>query len=113
MLFDGAIIGPPLGSFLYTIGGFSLPFFVVGSISLVLGVCLCLVIPEVRLDSTKEIIGNNNDKINEKNKVTFFAIFKVSFLIPYKTRLVLDWFHDSGSQFQATLSGIWYEMLGV
>jgi MFS family permease len=60
--------GPALGSLLYNIGGFKLPFFVVGSIGLIVATSLVFVIPNVKPDSVK--------KPSEKS-LTFVAIAKV------------------------------------
>ncbi len=64
---------------MYTVGGFTLPFFIVGSISLALGVSLCLVIPEAKADPTIEVNGNTKEdhkKVDNK-KIGFFTILKV------------------------------------
>ncbi len=73
------MIGPALGSFLYTIGGFTLPFFVVGSISLMLGVCLCLVIPDIGSNPIEEFNNNAKDDKEKKNQenLSFLTIIKV------------------------------------
>jgi predicted MFS family arabinose efflux permease len=46
-------LGPALGSFLFSIGGFTLPFVVVGSIGLVVATILVFVIPNVKSDTEK------------------------------------------------------------
>ncbi len=46
--------GPALGSFLYSIGGFTLPFLVVGSVGLVVATFLVFVIPNVKPDPVKK-----------------------------------------------------------
>jgi len=74
--------GPALGSFLYTVGGFTLPFFTVGSISLFLSFCLCLVIPNVEADQSD--VDNNNGNKREKKvekKLTFVSVIKVNNVI--------------------------------
>ncbi len=40
--------GPAVGSFLYSAGGFKLPFIVVGSIGVSVGVGVCFLIPDLR-----------------------------------------------------------------
>ncbi len=76
------LIGPALGSFLYTVGGFNLPFFVVGSVSLFLSFCLCLVIPNI--EAYKSDGESNTDNKWEKKvgkKLTFLLIAKVIFIL--------------------------------
>ena len=75
------MIGPALGSFLYTVGGFTLPFFVVGSISLILGVCLCLVIPDIESNPIEEFNNNAKDDKEKKNQenLSFLTVIKVIF----------------------------------
>ena len=43
-----AFLGPAIGSFLYSLGGFGLPFYFTGSIALVLGVMLFFAIPNLK-----------------------------------------------------------------
>ena len=64
---------------MYSVGGFTLPFFVVGSTSLVLGFCLCLVLPDIEGVADKE--DNNNNKENAESldkKLTLGDVFRVS-----------------------------------
>ena len=66
---------------MYSVGGFTLPFFVVGSTSLVIGFCLCLVVPDIEAVPDKED-GDNNNKENPESldkKLTFVDIIGVSF----------------------------------
>ena len=75
------ITGPALGSFLYTVGGFTLPFFVVGSISLVPSFCLCLVIPDIDPDTVNNNNNNNNNKAPASDRdLTFVSLLRVSIL---------------------------------
>jgi hypothetical protein len=60
------------------VGGFTLPFFAVGSTSLVLGFCLCLVVPDIESDKDED----NNNKENAESldkKLTFMKIIGVRF----------------------------------
>lgn len=43
----GFIMGPTAGGFLYSIGGFTLPFFVTGGVTLVIGIVVSLFVPKV------------------------------------------------------------------
>ncbi len=46
----GFMLGPALGSALYSIGGFQLPFLVVGSVAFVVAIGLVFIIPNVKPD---------------------------------------------------------------
>lgn len=65
----GMIMGPPMGSFLYTAGGYALPFFVFGGIICATGlIAMCSVRAEVRKSesiATSEYIkvGDHEHKI--------------------------------------------------
>ena len=39
-------VGPPLGGFLYSAGGFYLPFVVMGSLTLLMGICIIFGMPD-------------------------------------------------------------------
>ncbi len=56
-----------------------MPFFVVGSISLILGVCLCLVIPDIECNPIEEFNNNAKDGKEKKNRenLSFLTIIKV------------------------------------
>ena len=64
-------LGPVIGSGLYSLGGFLLPFVVVGSIGIVLAVCLFFAIPKGEYE--------NREDLNESNskKLTWAGVFKV------------------------------------
>ncbi|XP_075258021.1 MFS-type transporter SLC18B1-like isoform X2 [Convolutriloba macropyga] len=47
----GQMIGPSLGSALYALGGYSLPFFVCGSVELVFFVLTCIFLPNTVMES--------------------------------------------------------------
>ena len=49
----GYMLGPALGAFLYEVGGFTLPFVIVGSIGIVVATSLLFVIPNVKIDERK------------------------------------------------------------
>ena len=64
-------IGPVIGSGLYSLGGFLLPFVVVGAVGIVLAVCLIFAIPKGKYE--------NREDQNESNtkKLTWAGVFKV------------------------------------
>ena len=64
-------IGPVIGSGLYSLGGFLLPFVVVGSVGIVLAICLFFAIPKGEYESRK-----NQNESNTK-KLTWAGVFKV------------------------------------
>ena len=64
---------------MYSVGGFTLPFFVVGSTSLVLGFCLCLVVPDIEAVPDKEDKNNKENAESLDKKMTFVDILGVSF----------------------------------
>ena len=77
-----------VGSALYELGGFSLPFFVIGSIVTVISVVLLFIVPNINQDddlpetndSAKE--KNNGKDFHEKNtkkKLSLLAAVKVNF----------------------------------
>jgi predicted MFS family arabinose efflux permease len=62
--------GPAIGAFLYEIGGFKLPFFIVGSFGMVVATGLLFVIPNVKIDerrsNTKSL--NYSEVVRVKNE---------------------------------------------
>ena len=50
----GYMMGPALGAFLYDVGGFMLPFVVVGCVGLVAATALLIFIPNVKAKDEKE-----------------------------------------------------------
>ena len=74
----GYMLGPALGSVLYSLGGFLLPFLVFGSIGLIVALALLLVIPDVKSDG---LWGKT---------LTFNELIKVGMLFP--TLLLLPLF---------------------
>ena len=65
--------GPVIGSGLYSLGGFLLPFVTVGSIGIVLAICLCFAIPSGEYEKQNE----NNDLKNKK--LTWSGVFQVHY----------------------------------
>jgi hypothetical protein len=63
--------GPALGSALYVVGGFTLPYIVVSSMAFVMAVVLALVVPKVTTDDKKD--GQDSGK----KSVTFSSVVKV------------------------------------
>jgi len=61
-------LGPGLGALLYEIGGFQLPFLIVGSIGILVGIALIFVIPSIQLDKKKS---------DGAKTLTYFEIVKV------------------------------------
>ncbi|KAI5716047.1 hypothetical protein M8J77_026534 [Diaphorina citri] len=57
----GYIVGPTIGGFLFSIGGFTLPFFVIGIATLIIAVVVSLFIPAVE---------SNNDRSEGQTKIT-------------------------------------------
>ena len=64
-------IGPVIGSGLYSLGGFLLPFVVVGSVGIVLAVCLFFAIPKGEYENRKDQNESNTKKL------TWAGVFKV------------------------------------
>jgi len=57
----GFMIGPALGSLLYGLGGFQLPFFMVGGAALAVATAMLFVLPKVEAsESTDELARNNS-----------------------------------------------------
>ena len=61
-----------MGSFLYELGGFTLPFLTVGSFALVMAVVLCIVVPSVKMDE--------RDAGDDGKSLTFTKLAKVDSL---------------------------------
>jgi len=60
-----------IGSTLYSLGGFKLPFFFVGSFATIMSFVLCLVIPNIEADPKDE-------KDSDKKSASFYDLLKVS-----------------------------------
>ena len=63
--------GPVIGSAMYSLGGFLLPFVVVGSLDIVLATCLFFAIPNGEYEKTEDRNKNNTKKL------TMAGAFKV------------------------------------
>jgi len=69
---------------LYSIGGFKLPFLVVGSIGLAVAVAMVFLLPDLR-QTMEEKVNNNDDersplledKAEKKKELTFKEVLKV------------------------------------
>ena len=55
------ITGPALGSFLYSIGGFGLPFFTVGGLAFAVATAMIFIIPKVDHPSSNGVGGTENN----------------------------------------------------
>ena len=60
----GNMLGPAVGAALYKIGGFKIPFFVIGGLNIVLSIALVVSIPNL-----KNINTNDNSHNEEDNKI--------------------------------------------
>ena len=65
--------GPVIGSGLYSLGGFLLPFVTVGSIGIILAICLFFAIPSGEYEKQEE----NNDL--KTKKLTWSGVFQVHY----------------------------------
>ena len=61
-----------MGAQLYTLGGFKSPFVCVGSVGLILAICLLFAIPSGKYEGP----GNKNDN-DRKEKLTWAGVMKV------------------------------------
>ena len=61
------IAGPVIGSTLYAVGGFMLPFLCVGCVGIILAVCLVYAIPTGEYDRKNDIKGHNTEKLSWSN----------------------------------------------
>ena len=65
--------GPVIGSGLYSLGGFLLPFVTVGSIGISLAICLLFAIPSGEYEKLEE----SKDTKTKTKKLTWSGIFQV------------------------------------
>ena len=56
-------LGPILGSALYSLGGFPLPFISVGSVGIILAICLLFAIPSGEYEKSEPSDSNNREKL--------------------------------------------------
>ena len=71
-LFIFISLGPPLGSYLYDFGGFTLPFTIVGSIASLCAIGLLLTAPD------QSFYDGNNTILKDDKVLTFKEVLKVS-----------------------------------
>ena len=64
-LFILPVKGPAIGSALYSLGGFTLPFLSCGILGLVMGICLLFSVPKIDTNTKEE---NDNITCIEKGK---------------------------------------------
>ena len=65
-------LGPALGSALFSVGGFTLPYIVVASLALIMAIVLSVVVPKVYTDAKEE--GDSSTV-----KMTFASLLTVTF----------------------------------
>ena len=51
----GFMVGPPIGSALYQYGGFSTPFYVIGSLTAIMSVLLVFLVPKMKEGTKKHV----------------------------------------------------------
>ena len=76
-------VGPALGAFLYELGGFTLPFVVVGAIGLAVATSLVFVIPNVKPD-----LNRQQSAASAKNLTLTDIAKSPSILLPFLDLLV-------------------------
>ena len=67
-------LGPLIGSELYKLGGFTLPFYSVGAFATVMSFALCVFVPNVK-DDDKD---GKDKKEQDQNQASFLSLLKVS-----------------------------------
>ena len=79
-------VGPVVGSALYTVGGFSLPFYAVGGLTTLIAVVMLFIVPNINKDDEdhqkKALLknGKNNNTSNERKpekSLSLLAVAKV------------------------------------
>ena len=70
----GFMVGPALGSYLYTLGGFKLPFISVGVVGFIVAFCMIFIIPDVQQE-TKKSQTNSRLGFTDVLSVSFSSIF--------------------------------------
>ncbi|TRY80689.1 hypothetical protein TCAL_09016 [Tigriopus californicus] len=85
----GYTVGPAIGSFLYSVGGFLLPFEITGGIGLLIAILIFFVIPNVdniQVTESKEIIP---EPVESKPSLTLTAVAKSPKLfMPYVDNVI-------------------------
>ena len=78
----GYILGPAVGSYLYELGGFMVPFETVGSILIIAAFAVYFSIPKTTKNKNEETVDANSD--GPKNKITLTdVVSNVSILMPH------------------------------
>ena len=81
----GYMLGPPIGSALYQYGGFTTPFYVIGSLTALLAVVLIFLVPKMRgsRESGSEDHGTDSNPIcvGGGKKLSLLEVMKVSLLM--------------------------------
>ena len=86
----GFMVGPPIGSVLYEYGGFTAPFYVIGSLTAVVAVVLILLVPKMK-DGQESQDNNGDGKKRQSSsgggtmKLSFLEIIKVVTLILFSS----------------------------
>ena len=79
----GYILGPALGSYLYELGGFMVPFETVGSILIIAAFAVYFSIPKTTKNKNEEETADANSE-GSKNRITLTdVVTNVSILMPH------------------------------
>lgn len=70
--------GPAVGSFLFTVGGFGLPFYIIGGMTTAVAFALLILIPKVKEVKKKGGGSVESDNDDEKLSLSLKAVFTVS-----------------------------------
>ena len=100
----GFMVGPPIGSALYQYGGFSTPFYVIGSLTAIMSVLLVFLVPKMKegqeSDDDKDDGGDpQSDGVGVAKKLSFLEIIKVAELMHVHITLQLKTFLSVSSTF--------------
>ena len=63
-------LGPSVGSFLYTAGGFGLPFYTVGSLGVILATFLLMLIPQIKEENMEKVETDNDESNDDRESET-------------------------------------------
>ena len=63
----GNMIGPGIGAIFYEMGGFGLPFFIIGGLNMALSIALVVSIPNLSKINTCDNLDNENKNLVDKN----------------------------------------------
>ena len=63
----GYMLGPALGAFLYEAGGFKTPFWVVGSLGLLVAIGMIFLVPNVKSDEAAIKVARGKQSLNFVN----------------------------------------------